>query len=257
MTLNLSANYTLANDVDMGELANAHGLWNITTGFVPIGGELAPFNGTFDGNGHTIAGLTINQPNSNYIGLFASLGTATIQDVNLSGVDIVGGTQVGALAGANYNGTVSNVSSSGTVSGNIAVGGLIGVNGGPLNVGGGQAVVQQSYSAVNVTGAVTGSGYFAGGLVGENASLITQSFATGLVTSSLSNPYPAYIGGLVGHNDSGTIEASYATGSVTSQNYAGGLVGIGGGANNGIIEQSYSTGAVNVAAGAQYSGGFL
>ena len=86
---------------------------------------------------------------------------------------------------------------------------------------------------VNVTGpfAATGS------LVGINSSgTISASYATGSVTGNGSS---AKVGGLVGEN-SGTISASYATGSVTSQSAVGGLVG----ENHGTISASYATGSV-------------
>ena len=49
-----------------------------------------------------------------------------------------------------------------------------------------------------------------------------------------------YVGGLVGYNDEGRIERSYAMGSVTGNKFVGGLVGI----SYGTIGKSYATGNV-------------
>jgi hypothetical protein len=80
-----------------------------------------------------------------------------------------------------------------------------------------------------------------GGLVGENdGGTVETSYATGAVTGESGGNQ---VGGLVGFNEGGTVETSYATGAVTSGTSGyelGGLVGI----NNGMIEATYATGAV-------------
>ena len=67
---------------------------------------------------------------------------------------------------------------------------------------------------------------FAGGLAGINGGSISNSNATGTVTTTASTFQTA--GGLVGFNVLGTIERSFATGAVTvgDNGFAGGLVGI-------------------------------
>ncbi|MFW5907394.1 MAG: GLUG motif-containing protein, partial [Candidatus Natronoplasma sp.] len=77
--------------------------------------------------------------------------------------------------------------------------------------------------------------YYVGGLVGNNAGTVSNSYATG----NMSGDY--YVGGLVGSND-GTIENSYATGNMSGGSLVGGLVGR---SNDGTIENSYATGDVN------------
>jgi len=95
-------------------------------------------------------------------------------------------------------------------------------------------------------------------LVGWNTaqSNIDQSFATGSV--SVSNSPSAYIGGLVGMNDTGSfITDSYSTtGAVTggTDDDVGGLVG--GLFTSGSIAASYSTGAVTSGTGS-YIGGLV
>ena len=72
------------------------------------------------------------------------------------------------------------------------------------------------------------------GWSGKNSGTISNSYATGSVTSDGS------AGGLVELND-GTIIASYATGEVSGGAYVGGLASI----NGGTIIASYATGSVS------------
>ena len=97
-------------------------------------------------------------------------------------------------------------------------------------VGTGGRVERLGVRDVNLTGS-----WGTGGLVGSNSGTINASYATGSVTAT----YP--VGGLVGFNNAtGTISASYATASVTGLGNTGGLVG----SNNGTINASYATGSV-------------
>ena len=87
---------------------------------------------------------------------------------------------------------------------------------------------------------------YTGILAGSNSGTITASYATGSVSGR-----DNYVGGLVGDNSSGgTITASYATGSVSGDNYVGGLVGD----NSSGITASYATGSVS---GDNYVGGLV
>ena len=58
-----------------------------------------------------------------------------------------------------------------------------------------------------------------GGLAGFNIGTVQDSFATGTVSSDDD------VGGLFGRNSSGTIQDSFATGTVNGNNNVGGLVG--------------------------------
>jgi hypothetical protein len=118
------------------------------------------------------------------------------------------------------------------------VGGLVG-----FNLSG---TVSKSYAA----GGVECQGKAAcGGLVGfqafalQGAEMIERSFATGPVTSN------GGAGGLVGYAQVGTISDSYATGSVSAP-LAGGLIGENTN-NDGYhsVENSYSSGVVTGSAG--------
>jgi len=263
MALDLSASYTLANNINLGSaLSNGSDVWGVNAGagFVPIGGNGATaFIGIFNGNGNTISNLTINSASLSYVGMFGDVGgSGIIQNLGLIGGSVSGGTTTGALAGAN-GGTLTNVYETGAVTGgNVSiVGGLVGIN----LVGG---TITQAYATGRVT---IGDTSTAGGLVGENLGNISQSYATGAVTggditsagdlvgvnlSSIANSYATgavttgdfgTVGGLVGINsDGGRITQAYATGRITvgDTSSAGGLVG----ENFGNVSQSYATSAV-------------
>jgi len=86
---------------------------------------------------------------------------------------------------------------------------------------------------VNITGFS-----FVGGLVGLSMGTVNNSYATGSV-----NGY-SNVGGLVGKNE-GTVSNSYSTGSVTGEVRVGGLVGWHCNPEEGAVTDSYSTGSVN------------
>jgi filamentous hemagglutinin family protein len=245
MAMNLGASYTLANDIDMSELADASGHWKTSSypassstelGFVPVGNASTPFTGAFNGNGYIIDGIYINRPNTEYVGLFGNVGASGIvSNVGIAAASVTGQYDVGALAGYS-NGLIANSYAAGAVTGANSIGGLVGYNDASGAITGSWA-----------TGAVTGSGGYTGGLAGYNDGFVTNSYAVGAVTGSGS-----YTGGLVGYNDaSGFITGSWATGAVTGSGSTGGLVGY----SNGTITNSYATGAVT--GSGSYTGGLV
>ena len=228
---NMSGRYVLGSDID----ASATREWYGGAGFSPIGyAENTPFRGTFDGLGHAIAGLTINRPGQNHVGLFGFATNATIRHVGLDRGSVSGNAYVGGLVGYNLarDGTASldHVWSSANVTGQgNYVGGLVGRN---YGFTGGTARISNAYA----TGAVEGGDSLVGGLVGENSvgrgtASINNVYATGAVKGKYN------VGGLVGHNASSaaSISKAYATGAVTANGNAGGLVG----QSSGSITNSY------------------
>ena len=231
---NLSGNYVLGIDLDASSISS----------WIAIGSSSASFTGTFDGLGHTINNLTISS-SSNYVGLFG-YSSGTIRNLGLIDATVSGGSYVGALAGYNNTGgAISNcyvtvtVGSSAKVSGAANVGGLVGYNY--------SGTITGSHSDVTVTAtAGTDGNTNAGGLVGKSkGSLgsISGCYSTGDVSAS-----GAYIGGLVGYNDSCTISNCYSSGDVTMTSgtataiawCVGGLVGY----NKGAIMDCYATGDI-------------
>ena len=229
-TDSVGCHYTLSNDID----ATATKDWDNGAGFTPIGTESVPFAGVFDGNGHVIRNLTINRPNTFYVGLFCVVDrTGELRNLGVVNGEVAGYRSASNLAGLN-NGTIIRCYASGTVSnwGWGYVGGLVACNSGTIT---------QCYSTGTVTGVVatsvgiTGYPESTGGLVGTNSGTITQCYSTGIVTGYWR------VGGLVGENNTGTIHQCYATGTVTGFGYVGGLIGEN---NNSIVTQCYAIGLV-------------
>jgi mucin-19 len=188
----------------------------------PIG-DTMPFTGTFDGNGHILRNVVINQPILDDVGLFRRIGSGGLVK-NLSMVDasIGGQTFVGGLVVKN-EGTIESCYVAGTIGGSDWVGGLTGVNYGRINF-------------CHSTGSVSGTGNSVGGMVGGNSGTIFSSCATSTVSGDANN-----VGGLVGWNDN-TIMSCYATGAVRGESDVGGLVGHD---NDGMIISCYAAGTVS------------
>ena len=250
--------YELEADLDFdtngsGDADSGDTYWNDGEGWAPLGATDFPlfttligaFRATFEGNGHSISNLFVMQ--GNYSGLFGTVGlSGAVRNLRLIDVDVTGKEGGGGLIGEN-RGIVSDVRTSGRVSGELYVGGLIGVNRRDVLRASSSASVTgiepppASPSAVIITFGVLPR---TGGLVGYNTGTISGSYATGQVTGE------SCVGGLVGVNgipfdDSATIAASYATGSVEGSSCGGGLAGF----NYGTITASYATGRVTGGAG--------
>ena len=203
-------NITLDTDIDL-------------TGkdWTPIGTDYDnSYKGTFDGGGHTITGLTFTT-NDEYAGLFGWLNRAgTVKNVVMEGVQITSnqiyGGSIGGVVGYSW-GTIENCSVSGSVSGTVYVGGVVGVQ-----IGGS---ITGCSSSATVKGMVD-----VGGVAGQtnSSATLTACYATGNVTIEI-NPEKNIAGGsLVGMNAGSSLLACYATGNVTSTGSSTGNVHIGG-----------------------------
>ena len=237
---------------------------NSGAGFSPIGNFSIEFQGTYNGQNHTISNLYISRSSTDNVGLFGYIANsgAGVNNLGLITANITGHNRVGGLAGglAGTGTNMSNNYTTGSVSGVDYVGGIVGefysgaidscyskanVNGNSRVAGlvayknGG--TLSNSHSTGNVNGNNTVSG-----LVGKNSGTISNCYATGNITGSGPG-----VGGLVAVN-SGTISNCYASGSVAgsgSSNYVGGLIG----SHEGVeISNCYATGNVS---GNDYVGG--
>ena len=189
--------------------------------WTPIGTDYDnSYKGTFDGGGHTITGLTFTT-NDEYAGLFGWLNRAgTVKNVVMEGVQITShqiyGGSIGGVVGSGW-GTIENCSVSGSVSGTVYVGGVVGVQ-----IGGS---ITGCSSSATVKGMVD-----VGGVAGQtnSSATLTACYATGNVTIEI-NPAKNIAGGsLVGMNAGSSLLACYATGNVTSTGSSTGKVHIGG-----------------------------
>lgn len=235
-----------------GDIDLAGKLWT------PIGiSRDKQFKGNFDGQGHTISGLTINaDAGEEYVGLFGQVFYATglngndadhpgfIRDVILTDVKITTGnlkssSYVGALIGESLAGysVISGCTASGQITcqnavSNLYVGGLIGY----INaLDSGENITQHIENCIaNVD--IQGAAFYVGGLAGQLGSngAIVQCGATGNIV--VTGPYVDYgsgAGGFLGvleqMNGPTQIRNCYATGNVSVKSadtsYAGGFLG--------------------------------
>ena len=206
-------NITLTADIDL-----------TGKGWTPIGTDYDnSYTGTFDGGGHTITGLTVTT-NDKYAGLFGYLGNfnngaATVKNVVMEGIQITCNHRLGYAGGvAGYSwGTIENCSVSGSVSGTVYVGGVVG------------AQIDGSITGCSSSATVKGM-VDVGGVAGQtnSSATLTACYATGNVTIEI-NPAKNIAGGsLVGMNAGSSLLACYATGNVTSTGSSTGYVHIGG-----------------------------
>jgi hypothetical protein len=207
--------------------------------------------GIFTGLGNTISNPSIVGGHERGVGngMFALVGnTGVLENIGIVNANIVATEAVkyvnaGPLAGDN-SGTIAFAYSTGsvTIGKDSQAGGLVGINAG---------IITNSYAKTDVAG--KGTDIYIGGLVGydDPTATIANSHASGAL--SLSGGAANLAGGLVGGNF-GTVETSYATGNVRAANnqspadscHLGGLAGT----NDGPVSSSYASGAVR---GGNYS----
>ena len=217
-----SINCTLTADIDL-------------TGkdWTPIGTSSGnSYTGTFDGGGHTITGLTVTT-NDQFVGLFGYLNSAgTVKNVVMEGIQITSNHMFGCTGGVvGYSwGTIENCSVSGSVSGTMCVGGVVGTQW----VGS----ITGCSSSATVKGTVD-----VGGVAGQTdfGATLTACYATGNVTIEIDPIKDIAGGGLVGLNGECSLLACYAIGNVTSTGSGTGKVDIGGflGENNSFVTACY------------------
>ena len=211
-------NITLDTDIDL-------------TGkdWTPIGTDYDnSYKGTFDGGGHTITGLTFTT-NDEYAGLFGWLNRAgTVKNVVMEGVQITSnqiyGGSIGGVAGYSW-GTIENCSVSGSVSGTVYVGGVVG------------AQIDGSITGCSSSATVKGM-VDVGGVAGQtnSSATLTACYATGNVIIEIDPVKNISGGGLVGFNGGNGVLACYATGNVTSTGSSTGNVHI-----FGLLGDNYTT----------------
>ena len=188
--------------------------------WTPIGTSFDnSYKGTFDGGGHTITGLAVTT-NDQFVGLFGYLNRAgTVKNVVMEGIQITSNHMFGCTGGVvGYSwGTIENCSVSGSISGTVYVGGVVGVQ-----IGGS---ITGCSSSATVKGMVD-----VGGVAGQtnSSATLTACYATGNVIIEMDPKKNIAGGSLVGMNAGSSLLACYATGNVTSTGSSTGQVHIGG-----------------------------
>lgn len=212
------------------------------TTWTPIGSAANPYTGVFDGDGHTVSGLTASITAAEYnaendsvpFGLFGQTQGATIKNLKMSNVEISGsaGSGSGILCGRSIATTISGctIDNSCTFNGNTAMVGGLGCmliestvsdcvvavqlqleNQDPP--AGGYVYVLSNSQIINsiFKGTIKGTGAISltGGFVGVNSGLIANCIYSGTMTAAGYNMCSAFAGEAT---NSGTIVNCFANG---------------------------------------------
>jgi hypothetical protein len=199
--------------------------------------EGTSFSGIFDGAGHRVNNLTIDDGGvgNDYLGLFGYTENGQIENIVLENVVIITGDnshRVGGLVGNNDTTAVTNchlIGEIGTGRYSGRIGGLIGRN---ID---GEIVGCHTEHDINVET----NNFEIGGLIGGNVGgLISNCYTTGAVSG---NGKTYELGGLIGRCNDGTITDCYTTGNVHGYGQFGGLVGHN---VDNIVTNCYATGTL-------------
>lgn len=200
---------------------------DITLPDAPEGGSnwtpVSTFSGTFDGAGHTIDNMTIDDGSSYYVGFFGSLDVyATVKNLHF------------ANATVNAKGQYANT---GVIVGTVSNAGIVGCNvsgctvNAQSNAGGiaGYATENVDIMGCSVDGCTVTTGGNAGGIVGYsvvfnpgygNTRITACCVSGGMVTGGIN------VGGIVGYNvDYSYVAACYTTAGVKGGSMAGAFIG--------------------------------
>ena len=239
----LDFNFALKNDINASDIGN---------GYEAIGGTTG-YNGTFDGRGNRIIGLTVSGENA---GIFSTVGTnGVVKDVNIYSGTFTGSENAGAVAGVNSGRIEGIVTFGNTVTSNGNAGGIVGFNDsgsfsedettGSTNDG----VLTNGIYDVESTGSVIAgsSSAVAGGLVGTNNGGLANSFSDSAVTVATGvtlDKDTTALGGVVGINN-GNVQyvdsLGVTNGGATNSSNIGGIIGI----NNDNMYSGYNESIVS------------
>ena len=223
-----SKNYRLTADIDFSGLTAAE-----QTKTKSIGRITYPFMGEFDGQGHTITGLTLSNNDS---GLFWYTGaTAYIHDLTIEGANVLFSDNAAVLVHNNYGRMekCAVVNTNITADTGAVLGGMVSRNYG---------IIRSSYvqGGTLTSNSLTATGH--AGFVGANEA---GGLIEGCWTSMAVNTTSEYAGGFVGLGYGGTIRNCFALGNVSARGYSGGFVGRSVYGDN-AYENCYAAGVVTV-----------
>lgn len=211
----------LMNDIDLSTVCGeSKGNWTPIAkyGIYTFNGEHR-FDGVFDGNGHTISNLYINDKNGSNLGLFGYVTPTTkktsVKNLKMASVQIVGKTDIAAVCTSGYNATFENIEViSGSIAGFSDIYGISGCRGSAKN-------------CINRAD-VTASRYNVAGVISSIQDEASNCSNYGKITTGT-----GWAGGIAGGSDGFTTIQNCAnygeihvTGTVNSTDYAvGGLLG--------------------------------
>lgn len=171
------------------------------------------FVASFDGDGHTISGLTITGSGTQ-VGLFGNIRSAVIKNLVLTGSSVSGGNDVGALVGFANQSTIQNVRVrlTGDVTGTDYVGGIVGKS----------QSTTISEAMFSSPGKVTGAMYVGGAVGSVEAGSLNAVHAE---TEVIGSQFPGGVVGMLVFNNSHTVEQLFFNGRVYGNTHAAGLIG--------------------------------
>ena len=228
----------LMNDITVNEgVLDASGNLNSGKPFIewtPIGIHLK-YSGTFDGQGHTVSGLYLDNTGTSYVGLFG-INCGTIQNVGVVDSYFNGEDCVGGVCGMNWHDgtegimsvTITNCYNTGAVNGRRYVGGVCGYNKISTGEDGKQALITDCYNTGKVSGYIG-----VGGVCGKNYPMVDDGYSSTSImncynTGAVSGDY--YVGGVCGDNSYDTYIETPPSVTImncyyNSDNYTGNAVG--------------------------------
>lgn len=179
---------TLTDDIDLDGI-----------NWTPIGSNANPFAGKFDGRSSTISNLNVNSPKEAFKGLFGRLvEPGTISNVSINNATVKGLSQVGAIVGSAYTGSVSNCHVSGDIAieGNYQVGGIAGNGYATISncsvIGNDGSYVKGTYKENNLEGDAVG------GIIGYAREEHTENDVISGCSASIDVSGTRKVGGIAG-----------------------------------------------------------
>lgn len=241
-------NAVLTADIQLNEEGSTENEWT------PIGTSEHPFEGIFDGAGHTISGLYINAPEDYHVGLFGVINDTDdsktvsvtpefieqskiirVKNLRVTDANVTGYQNVGGIVGYSIGGGVKDCYFEGSVTGNFnSVGGIVGW-------GSSSTVVSQCQTKGTVTGKQR-----TGGIVGfcSSNTVVAKCYSDIHVTGTQN------VGGIVGTLSGSNLVGCFFLGEVTANDAVGGIVGY---TTVSLIRGAYSIAIVS-SAGSQKGG---
>ena len=220
----------------------------------PIGSNSKPFKGIYDGDGKTLSNFSVGTSSSSYVGVFGYLEDGEVNNVSVSGAQLVGTSPVGGIVAYLKNGKVTDCSLANSS-----------VKGDAANIGG---IVGRAYSGTvsgcSITGVTvseydtsTGNNY--GGIVGyvDNVQLTVENCHTDATSLIRNNSNKGQVGGIVGGSgikNANKLVITNCSNAATITSGTGGTVGgIVGVVQHGEITHCSNTGTIT--SGGQVAGG--
>ncbi|MCQ2252376.1 MAG: hypothetical protein MJZ61_02870 [Bacteroidales bacterium] len=170
---------------------------------IPIGNNLAPFNGVFDGNNKIISNFSAQYDNRDNVG-FIGYNAGEVRQLRMSRSPMRGRYYTGGIVGYNAGLVENCFHDSASVSGTNYAGGICGYDTGRI---------VRCYNNAPVK-----CDYYAGGICGSNSGRVDTCINTGIINGS------SCVGGITGSNNA-EVEFCFNSASITGIDNTGGISG--------------------------------